>query len=142
MTKEVDKGGRPLKFKTVKELKEKIIEYFEVCLNTQEVPTITGLALDLDTTRDTLIDYQNRDKFSYTVKKAKLFIHNYAEQELFRTSGNVTGIIFNLKNNWGWKDKTEHEIGGLDGGAFKMDVSIDSAIDKAYKKENEDKNKK
>jgi hypothetical protein len=31
------------------------------------------------------------------------------------------GAIFSLKNNFGWKDKTEHELTGADGGAIKTD---------------------
>ena len=30
------------------------------------------------------------------------------EERLIGTSGIATGIIFNLKNNYGWKDKQEN----------------------------------
>lgn len=33
---------------------------------------ITGLALALDTTRDTLMDYEGKDEFSDTIKKPSL----------------------------------------------------------------------
>ena len=86
-------GGRPLKFKSVKELQQKIDAYFAECdphwveegawvqarddkrkliydadglpvqtwkvsmVKTKQIPyTITGLALALDTTRETLLD--------------------------------------------------------------------------------------
>ena len=40
--------------------------------------SITGLALALDTKRDLLIDYENRDdEFSDTIKQAKEKIHKY-----------------------------------------------------------------
>jgi len=73
---------------------------------TKQIPyTITGLALALDTSRETLLDYEDRDGFSDTIKKAKLRCEQYNEQMLFSTT--PTGTIFNLKNNYGWKDKTE-----------------------------------
>ena len=60
--------GRPVKFKSVKALQEKIDAYFaETPLHKQ---TITGMALFLDTTRETLCDYQVRDKYSDVIKKA------------------------------------------------------------------------
>ncbi len=127
-------GGRPLKFKTVEELQAAIDRYFAECdphvvektiviqekgrvvekitkyVTSQKPYTITGLALALDTTRETLLDYEDRAEFSDTIKKAKLRIHEFAETSLW--SGQAAGVIFNLKNNWGWKDKSELEVGG------------------------------
>jgi len=60
----------------------------------------------LDTTRDLLLDYQKSEKFSDTIEKAKVKIHNYSNESLFVTR-NPSGVIFNLKNNHGWKDTTE-----------------------------------
>lgn len=97
------KVGRPFKFNSIEEMQTKVDDYFSY----EEVPTITGLALALDTTRDVLIDYENRnDEFSNTIKKAKLKCQNFAEKHLF-SGKNATGAIFNLKNNYNWKDKTE-----------------------------------
>lgn len=74
--------------------------------------TVTGLALALDTTRDVLLDYEKNPEnadFSNTIKRAKQIIHNYAEEFLFNGK-NVTGAIFNLKNNWGYVDRTETDV--------------------------------
>lgn len=104
---EEKKVGRPLKFKTVEEMQEKIDAYFEECDEKEKPYTITGLALALNTTRETLLDYQDRDEFSDTVKKAKLKCENYAEEFLFKGK-NVVGSIFNLKNNYSrWIDRQE-----------------------------------
>lgn len=82
---------------------------------TEQVPyTITGLALALGTTRETLLDYQERDGFSDTVKAAKLRCENFNEVMLYGPS--PVGTIFNLKNNYGWRDKSEvdqHNTGNL-----------------------------
>jgi predicted transcriptional regulator len=117
----VNKGGRPLKYKTVEELEKKINEYFEMCDNKQLHYTITGLALYLDVDRRTITDYAHKEMFSPTIKKAKLKVENYLENNLF--GNNVTGVIFNLKNNFGWKDKTEQDI----------NANIEIAMDKNLK---------
>lgn len=76
---------------------------------TKQIPyTITGLALALDTSRETLLNYEERDEFFDTIKKAKDRCEHYNEQMLFSTT--PTGTIFNLKNNYGWKDKTETDV--------------------------------
>lgn len=138
-------GGRPLLFKSVEELKEKIDAYFAQCdphtedilewveardskgqlkkdehglnylvevhhkVKTPQIPySVTGLALALKTNRETLINYENRDEFFDTIKEAKSKIENFLELQLNSTS--PTGTIFNLKNNYGWKDKNETDI--------------------------------
>jgi hypothetical protein len=45
--------------------------------------TVTGLALWLNTTRQTLLDYQNKDEFFDTIIQAKQRIKNYAAERLF-----------------------------------------------------------
>jgi hypothetical protein len=95
-------GGRPLKFKTVAELQKKIDKFFKECDIKSDPYTITGLALALDTTRETLMDYQEREEYSDAIKKAKLRCQNYAERMLYKIR--PTGPIFALKN-YGWKDE-------------------------------------
>lgn len=73
-------------------------------LMSEQVPyTITGLALHLNTSRQTLLDYQDREEFSDAIKEAKLRCEQYAETMLY-SGKNVAGSIFNLKNNYSWKD--------------------------------------
>jgi len=100
-------GGRPNKITEKKELQEKIDKYFKECDNKSEPYTITGLCIALDICRDTLCEYAKKEEFSDTIKKAKLRVENYLEKHLITDSG-TTGIIFNLKNNFGWKDKQEN----------------------------------
>jgi hypothetical protein len=104
-------GGRPLKFKNEKELQKKIDAWLKSCKKEKRPLTITGLALALGTGRNVLIDYENREEFSNTIKRAKLLCENYAEESLF-LGKNVAGAIFNLKNNYGWKEKQEIEHNG------------------------------
>lgn len=100
-------GGRPLKFVSPKKMQNAIDEYFDECIKNSEPLTVTGLALALNTTRETLMDYQNKDEFSDTVKKAKLRIENAYEKRLI--SRGAAGDIFALKN-FGWTDKVEQEV--------------------------------
>lgn len=104
--------GRPVKYETPEEMQVIIDQYFKDCKENKEHPTVTGLALSLNMTRKGLIDYENKDnpEFGNTIKKAKAKVENYIEQRLYEN--NVTGCIFNLKNNFGWKDKTEQEHSG------------------------------
>lgn len=103
------KVGRPLKFSSPEELLERAYEYFDETLEKGQPITITGLAMALDTSRETLMDYEEKrgDQFSDAVKKVKLVCENYAERKLF--GSNPTGAIFALKN-YGWKDKQEIDL--------------------------------
>lgn len=86
-----------------------LVEVTHKVVTKQKPYTFTGLANALNTTRDTLLDYEGRDEFSDSIKKARSKCEEYVEQSLFSTT-NVTGVIFNLKNNYGWVDKSEQDL--------------------------------
>src|SRR6185369_10393962 len=117
-------GGRPLKFGSVDELQKKIDAYFDACKEGRDLVTITGLALFLDTSRETLMNYEGREEFFDTVKKAKLRVECEYEKSL-RVSGR-TGDIFALKN-FGWQDKTQTET-KLSGGVIVVGSPKDKAL--------------
>jgi hypothetical protein len=115
-------AGRYPKYQTLEELASKIDEYFNWCdkqcqvikddkgTKTIKKPyTISGLCLYLDITRETLCEYQKLEVFSDTIKKAKHKVENYVEENSLNGNLNPTVSIFNLKNNFGWKDKQEIE---------------------------------
>lgn len=66
-------------------------------------PLVTGLAISLDLTRQGLINYEGRPEFVDAVKKAKARVENFLENRLH--DGHVAGPIFNLKNNFNWRDE-------------------------------------
>lgn len=118
-------AGRPPKFETEEELDEKVQMYFLEGVKqrtfilgkaphqysiTVPVPTITGIAIYLGfESRQSFYDYEKIPEFSYTIKRARLFIENEYEEML--THGNTTGAIFALKN-FGWKDNHQIEQSG------------------------------
>ena len=121
-------AGRPLKFETVAELQQKIEEYFNKCRVKERPLTVSGLAVHLKTSRETLLNYEKRDEFFDTIKEAKDLIECYAEEQLF-TNPRTGGIIFNLVNNWGWKNKTESDVRHqveIDGFEYKVPDETDS----------------
>jgi len=110
--------GRPLKFQTKEQLETLIESYFEDCKQNTKPFTITGLAIWLDTTRQTLLEYEGEVEgreekskdFAYTIKRAKQRCENWVEEGALSNKVNPTSAIFNLKNNYGWKDKNETDI--------------------------------
>lgn len=118
MAKEKCTGGRPRKFKTVEEMQKAIDAYFAKCDMDKEPYTITGLAIALDfNSRKSLLDYEgytdeNDKGFLNTIKRAKCKVEDNIEKGLISGKYNATGSIFNLKNNFDWRDKTEVENSG------------------------------
>lgn len=102
-------GGRPLKYKSVKTMQTDIDKYFKECDASGRPYTVSGLAYALGTNRQTLINYEGKDEFVDTIKRAKARIELFNEELLYNKDVSTTGVIFNLKNNYGWKDKQEIE---------------------------------
>lgn len=101
--------GRPLKYSDPKELEKDIQEYFNYCDENNKPLTMSGLAYALDMDRKTLLNYSNREKFFPTIKKAKERIERFNEEILYSKDVPTVGVIFNLKNNFDWRDKQEIE---------------------------------
>ena len=102
MAEKKKKFGRPLKFSSPEELQRLVDEFFDQ--TPVEKQTITGLAIHLDTDRQTLCNYEERDDFFDTIKKAKQKIeHAY---EMHGMEHRSAFDIFRMKN-MGWQDKTE-----------------------------------
>lgn len=100
--------GRPPKFETVEQIQAHIDNYFH-SLKIDQPPTITGLGLWLNLTRQGLVEYGEKEIFSDTIKKAKQRVEQYNEERLH--SGKApAGVIFNLKNNFRWEDKTSQDV--------------------------------
>ena len=120
-------GGRPPLYNSVEEIQEMIDKYFEDCdgkpfLDKDGNPvrnkdgkiirddrrpyTITGLALALGfNSRQALLNYEGREEFHDTIKRAKARVEKYAEERLYDNNG-ANGAKFSLANNFkGWTEK-------------------------------------
>ncbi len=128
--KQIDKhdlapGGRR-KLNNVQELKVKIDDWIADCKSTDTPMTKSGLCLHLNISKDTLNAYLHSTSTDTTVyskseidgklhpvsvpdllKRAVLAIENSLERRMISGKGNVAGIIFDLKNNHGYADKSE-----------------------------------
>lgn len=114
-------AGQPAFYKTPEELQKKIDLYFKDCDEKKVNYTVPGLAVFLGfASRFSIIDYKGRPKFSHTIKKALATIEQQRVEKLLNGENVAAGAIFDLKNNFGYKDKQEIEHAGKDGGPITM----------------------
>lgn len=116
--------GQPPAFNSPEELESKIAEYFAFCdARIQHVYspkadavievinpapyTMSGLARACGVDRQTILNYAAKDEYFGTIKAARERVHEDVETRLMEKQ--ATGAIFNLKNNFGWVDKTEQD---------------------------------
>ena len=98
------------KYKDEKELSILIDKYFKDCDDSDKPYTMSGLAYALDIDRTTLINYGEDKLFSTLIKKAKNRVQAQLEENALMGKGNSTFTIFNLKNNYGWKDNIDAKV--------------------------------
>ena len=118
-------GGRPPKYTTVEEMNSLIEGYFDSCSD-ESPPLISGLAYALDMSTESLRRYEMDDVFCATIKKAKQRVEMAMEKRLYQPS--PVGVIFGLKNNFGWKDKTETEHSGNVGITDMTEQQLDNKL--------------
>ena len=106
--KEGNEFGRHLKYGTLEALQEAIDGFFVKCDQKEKPYTFTGLALEMGLSRQSLLNYSHKEPFFDTIKAARLKVEAYNE-ELLIGGRPATGIIFNLKNNFGWEDLQKNE---------------------------------
>lgn len=128
------KVGRRLEYSTPNQLSRAVAEYFDsisyelpytndkgepICnLAGEEIvlikyivpPSIQELCLYLCISMRTFENYSHRPEFSEICTEAKLRIEAYLTEQV-NVRDRPQGIIFNLENNFGWKNKKEVELG-------------------------------
>lgn len=78
-------------------------------------PTVGGLCLYLGIDRSTWQNYADRKlhpELAEITAYARVRMEAYLEEQLLTREKNVQGLIFNLQNNYGWREKREVELGG------------------------------
>jgi hypothetical protein len=98
--------GRPAKYTSAEDMQRDIDKYYRDCEKRNVPYTVAGLAVALDMDRASLVNYSNKEAFFDTIKKARQKIEASAAERLEKQP-NCTGIIFSLKNNFGWVDRQE-----------------------------------
>ena len=121
------KGNTKLKYD---DLVVKIDEYFDKCDNDKRPYTMSGLALSLGIDRRTLLNYSKNEEFFPLIKKARQRVEAQLEECLYRL-GNNSGVIFNLKNNFEWKDRQEIDTNRSE--LNKVDELLNKLTDEAKK---------
>ena len=101
--------GKPKSYSNIEEFEKKCSEYFNYCTKNHLPVGVCGLASFLDIDRSTLYRYEKNypDTFGPIIKQARAKIEAYLEMCLY--GKNVTGTIFNLKNNFGWAEREKVE---------------------------------
>lgn len=100
---------RPKIFKSQKDLEDRIKGFTEYCIEKVKPMTLERLAVFLDCDSDTIRNYEKNDEFFGTIKAIKSLIIADKVERLNDRSTFTPGIVFDLKNNHNWKDKTETE---------------------------------
>jgi len=132
--------GRPNKW-TVMELIEIMSGYLQACLDNERLITKAGLRLALDISSETMDNYAKgeygktkEDKRAYVDAFRQFFtvIEDELEIELRRKTGQVTGIIFALKNQFrtDWKDEKYLSVDTNEPRTIKLVLDPDSALAK------------
>lgn len=108
--------GRPRHYQDAEAFDERVEAYFAFCEDKGKMPTLSGISLHLGfCDRETFANYaEEGGDFARTVKRAKLRIEDDRNQRLAMAA--CTGVIFDLKHNHGWTDKSGVELTGADGG--------------------------
>ena len=101
--------ARPKLYSSVEDMKKIIDGYVEMCDEKEKPYTMSGLAYALDMDRKSLLNYSKDEQFFPTIKKAKQKVERQLEENALMGKANSTFTIFNLKNNYGWKDNIEVE---------------------------------
>ncbi len=116
---------------SIKTLQSKIDSYFEKAKKKKTPLSLTGLALHLGCTRLNITDYSKTDEYGSALSEAKLRCENSLEEKMISGSP-PTGLIFILKNNYGWKDRTEVDA------TIKGTLSLSALFAGAAKKKKEE----
>lgn len=135
--------GRPRAWTDPEDLQRRIEEYFEslivfkqvddpsepdgklTIVDREDPPTMAGLAFHLGVSRRTLVNYDD-PKFASVIARAKAFIEQWLERELYTRQGSTNGLQFGLAMNFGWQDADEKETGG----AFSQQVIAPAQVER------------
>jgi hypothetical protein len=118
-------AGRPLKYQP-EELYQKFSEYIADCREQKKMlPNVAGFAFFADFDRDTYYEYAKRPEFADTIKRIEVAFEDFAIN-----CKDPAKSIFYMKNKFGYRDKTEQEISGPNGGPIQVASMTDDELEK------------
>lgn len=119
--------GRPRLYDNHESFAAKVDDYFAWVKQEDRKPTLAGLALHLGfDDRESIATYSTYGvDFSRTVKRARLMMEDDRQQSLLSKDKFTPGIALDLQNNHGWRNKTETEHTGANGGPIQSETKLD-----------------
>jgi hypothetical protein len=104
------------KMLTPEQFKAKSEEYFDICIEREEAPTIAGLAFHLGfSSRQSLHDYAKDPEYKNELERARLFIEAWVSKRVLDRDTFTAGQIFYLKSVFGYEDKQSVDHTSSDG---------------------------
>lgn len=115
--------GRPRMYDEPEAFSDKVEAYFDETEAKGKHATLAGLSYFMGfADKQSFVEYENYGAdFSITVKRARLRMEADRHDRVISKDSFTPGLIFDLKNNHGWKDKTEQELTGADGGPVRIE---------------------
>lgn len=109
--------GRPYAFSSIEQLQQDMGEFFELCANTQTVPTITSLALWLGVDKTTIYEHANNSNspFSTILKNTLTYCHSVMQNGTVEGKINPVTYIFISKNDYGMRDDKNITVSATQG---------------------------
>jgi len=98
--------GRPPKYDNPADMERDINKYLIDCKINEVSPVVSGLAVACGMDTETLIRYSHRPGYGVVIKKAKAYVQHALEGLLVKSRNNA-GVIFIMKNQFGWADRSE-----------------------------------
>lgn len=107
--------GRGSFFETVDEFKQWAFEFFQLCYETDTIPTISGLATYLKISKDNLYIHANNPNspFSEACQQAIEYCHVALENGASENKLNSVAYIFQAKNYFGMKDTQDVQVSAV-----------------------------
>lgn len=107
--------GSLKRYRNREDLLVDVVKYFAVCGDDVKPPTMTGLALALGfRSRFSLVNYSKEEGFEFAfdvIAFARMKLEEFNEERLHDPRNfNVAGLIFSMKNNFGWQDRQDIRI--------------------------------
>lgn len=102
--------GRPLKFKTPKDLQKSIDDFFDLVKSGQEAPSIAALAYHLGTNKQTILNYQEKDGFREIIEDTKLYIEKEFTAKAYKSEIPQSIFIFTGKAHYGYEEKQSIDL--------------------------------